>query len=199
VTVIQILELETNDTQYGFPCHGLGSLVDPPKPCGDARARTRFLAVSVTRSGVRRRTSLCQGCASELAAKKAMPMPEPMNQSRRESGQSLIEFAFVLPIFLLVVLLVADGAAILWRFNLTTEIAQMVCRDASIYGPAQAQANGAQYSAKFGLVSTIAVSYVTPARNDVRATVMTPNKAILFGKGIIIESVHVAHVEIPAP
>lgn len=77
MTVIQILELESNDSQYGTLCHGTASLTNPPKDCSASRGRTGYLVVSLTSEGHRRRRSLCRECATVVSTKTAVPMPTP--------------------------------------------------------------------------------------------------------------------------
>lgn len=136
-------------------------------------------------------------CLTKENVRPFPPAEDPLPGS--EAGQSLVEFAVVLPLFVLVLILITDGAGILWRFNAAASLAQRVCREASIHGPAAAQAGAAGYSAAYGSPSTITAAYVTSARHDVRATVATPNRALLFGRGLVIRAEAVAHVEQVAP
>jgi len=112
-----------------------------------------------------------------------------------EDGQSLVEFALVLPVFLVVVLLLFDAGGILWRFNMTTSIARLVARDASINGPVVASRNGVALAARLGYKGVVTAKY-EPGKRDVIVTATTTNRAILFGRNLPITATTSAHVEI---
>jgi hypothetical protein len=136
-----------------------------------------------------------QGCATVFAHAAAENGHRYKFHRPNESGQSLVEFAVVLPVFLLVLLLVFDGGGILWRFNMTTSIARLVARDASINGPVVASRNGVALAQRLGYAGVVTAKYA-PGKRDVIVTATTRNRAILFGRSIPITATTSAHVEI---
>ena len=68
MTLTKILTLERTDARFGRPCDA-GHSISPER-------RARYLAVSMSRAGSRRREALCHGCALARSVKTGVPMPE---------------------------------------------------------------------------------------------------------------------------
>jgi TadE-like protein len=57
------------------------------------------------------------------------------HRAQRSRGQSLVEFAFILPIFLVVVLGLIDGARLVFAYNTVAQAARDAARTAAVEAP----------------------------------------------------------------
>lgn len=96
-----------------------------------------------------------------------------------EGGQSLVEFALVLPLFVLLVSGLVGFGTFLLRQNTAAELATIVCRDASIHGAAHARASGAGLAQRLGLPSASILVAVDPLKRRVTTTVLVPYRALV--------------------
>jgi Flp pilus assembly protein TadG len=112
--------------------------------------------------------------------------------SRRGRGQSLVEMALVLPIFLLVLCGAIDGARLIYANNQLSEAAREGARLAAVEAPAMGSSDAACVATRAGITASNPGAHVCPADSTaLKADVVTAVNRLMVFMGPATE-VHLA-------
>lgn len=122
---------------------------------------------------------LCDPCGRKWEADGDWKRQAPPARAASESGQSLIEFALVLPLFILLVSGLVSFGTFLFKQQAAASLATIVCRDASIHGAPHARTFGADLAGRLG-VPAASITVTADVKTRRVSTIVTlPYRALL--------------------
>ena len=91
--------------------------------------------------------------------------------ARRSRGQSLVEFAMVLPLLLTVGFIITEFGRALWLKNVLTQACREGCREAVVAGPGNAVQAAEDATRRFLMEQRMLSAPNSPVTNEARVTV----------------------------